>query len=582
VKPTPWILALFLATAPLADASLPSWSWDEAGNLSSSKLPGRAVETFSWDALGNLLIRTDEENENTVYDYDPLGRLRTITYVDGTFEELRYEDGTGLVAGHFDRAEVWTSFVHDGGGRLIEIHKGETPAGAASLLVKYEYDATGRPLSERNRDAGVLYEDHDFAGRPRITRTVRYEGQTGLSDSPQVLDGYSQRHVWNVFGERESWTMPVAKSEPLAAADAEAGVVLRRIVEERDGAGNLTAIRDGSGEEIATSTPRSVGRLKSRGITVDDSPNLFTTTYDYWDGTASSFASGASNLGGLRRSAVAEYEQVILGGSTNLWNDIRKLERSVMPATDRGSLFAYDGRGRLEEVVLGRPAETLDSFAPSVETLTPSDFRLAKQEETWLSTSQLNDLGEQSYAIERPSWTMMQLGAHRTGAQVLALGELPEREYEFEWDRGRRTSDGRWASEYDDFGRVTALEKADGSHRIEYVYDARDRIVGRLSSETRVCGWRSSSRPPRWKSEQFFANRVNSDRAICLVFDHPELHRFVGMLALPPSKGAGAPIRSHSLASVARLRGLAWMGVARGPRAGALGYALPGRLRGLA
>src|SRR5205823_3327078 len=146
--------------------------YDEAGNLLALTRPGIAVEETTFDSRGLPLVRTlpdrkaqhtqydergvvhqyqDEEGRLTHYSTDPLGRVITTGYVgDGTSEEVRYENLTGMVRARRDRAGQWISYAYDSGGRVIEVHAGEN-ATTTPLLVQYQYDPAGRLTLVKNK-----------------------------------------------------------------------------------------------------------------------------------------------------------------------------------------------------------------------------------------------------------------------------------------------------------------------------------------------------------------------------------------------------------------------------------------------
>src|SRR5207244_8804729 len=123
--------------------------YDEAGNLLKLKRPGIDVEKTQFDSRGLAVSRTladlnvqylqydergvlheykDEEGKPTRYTTDSLGRVVTTEYVgDGTTEEVRYENLTGMVRARRDRAGQWLSYLYDSGGRVTEVHAGENP-----------------------------------------------------------------------------------------------------------------------------------------------------------------------------------------------------------------------------------------------------------------------------------------------------------------------------------------------------------------------------------------------------------------------------------------------------------------------
>ncbi len=481
-------------------------SYDEADNVTGSTPPGLPESTFTYDArglplvetvpvsqsaaatiqhqydaLGNEILYVDESGEPTKRFVDGLGRVFRTEYPDSTTEEIVYEDKTGLVLATKDRANLWLWLTYDSGGRVTEVRR-DSPTGP--LVVKNEYDEAGRLKRVTSDDGAIEYDELDQLGRPRVTRTYRY--RNALSANPQLVDVHSQRHVWNAFDERVSWTMPAAGETPIAADDAGTGVAIRRVIEDRDGMGTLIRLADGSGNPLAEIDPRSLSRVNSIDRPVAGG-SLFTS-FDYWDGKPSAWSEGTKNLGGLPRSAVTERAGAVLGGSTNQWDASRRISRLEVPATGRGFAFDYDDRGRLENEVRLLPAKLLDSSVPIVQQHSEADERTARDAPQVLQASQAEVLGLAAYAIDRTSWIATHGAAHQIETRTETLEEVEEAlESVYTWDGGRRTSDGQWSATYDVLGHLSALQQilaedgAPGPRRVEYDRDPSGRIIGRRS-----------------------------------------------------------------------------------------------------
>lgn len=278
--------------------------------------PDNQAVGYTFDALGNPKSRTDEAGKTTTYGTDPLGRTNDVAYQDTTSRKTVYENTTGLVAATKDRAGMWLSYYYDAGGRVTDIYEGDTPRSAdpstspaqgAAHLLHYDYDEAGRLHRAANKNAACEYEDYDYAGRPRRTRSVRYANASGLKSSPEVADVHTQEHHWSVYGgERLRWRMPAA-GENVPALDGDSAW-RGWITEEHDAAGNNSRMgtaksADGASpnvEAILASKARGFGRLTSRTRTLT-TPYTMLTDYGYADpGTA---VSGATPPNGIRRTS---------------------------------------------------------------------------------------------------------------------------------------------------------------------------------------------------------------------------------------------------------------------------------------
>ena len=122
-----------------------------------------------------------------------------------------------------------------------------------AVVLRRVYDRAGRLVREIQRDVALEYAEFDLLGRPRLTRTLRYDTSgcdlysklpcgDGPVDGGEVppVEVYTQLHRWSVYSdERERWRMPfLGANEPDAADDG----WRRWLGEERDDTGSVISI----------------------------------------------------------------------------------------------------------------------------------------------------------------------------------------------------------------------------------------------------------------------------------------------------------------------------------------------------
>jgi RHS repeat-associated protein len=492
------------ASGPSITGYTTTTDYDEAGNVIgvtppgninvvTRKLDGRGLPyeekrgndtvTRKYDERGILRSYIDESLKETKYDVDDLGRVVRITYPDTpltTTEQFDYEPATGLLRAHKDRKDVWLSYIYDEGGRTTEIHKGEDPTSPLSpLLTRFEYDATSKRLLRiANKDSAIEYDGYDFLGRPTKTTTYRYANGTGLETATlnrQVLDVHVQSHTWSIFdGERSNWTMPVTGA---TGGTSNASPWLTSITETRDESTNVVSLVAGS--TTITATPGGVGQILTR-----TRPSGITSTYSYADNAIPSPMAGVPGepqWGALRKVETA-VAGATLAGSEIFHDDSQRIGLSNdLAFTSRKSRWTYDVRGRVNTTKLLVPQSLLNVATPVADHHTEATFRDLRDTAGLLSAADVSQLGNAlALKAEPPKWTAGETPAHEITNRTFYLNGSPLTPSQiFQFDGGRRTSDGTWTSSFDEFGRLLSVESSD--RKIEYTYDPRGRIIGRTA-----------------------------------------------------------------------------------------------------
>ncbi|HEX2835647.1 MAG TPA: Ig-like domain-containing protein [Thermoanaerobaculia bacterium] len=521
--------------------------FDEAGNALSVKLPGISTYAFMkydgrglmyeqtlptgetirrvYDERGTLRQYIDENNQVTHYRTDDLGRVWRIDYPDGTHEESRFEDGTGLLLASRDRGGQWIWFEYDANnnGRIVAEHLGGTddnPLYTSAPFSRHTYDAAGRVIRIANADAAVEYDDFDLLGRPRITRTIRYKKTgcipsatpcgTGLSANPQIAEVYTQAHEWDVFvGERTNWRMPAVGA---ALPSTEADTPWRNWIHEtRDGGSNIVA----QGESVSRTSPsvqfleaaaRGEGRLAQRKRQTSGGQLLTRFAYADVGGAGSAVVPVFAVSPGAPSGALGRHETLsgttLLAGTEATFGPKQRLEQiKDLGLATRASSFNYDDRSRLQTASLLRregftvpgnePAETISN--DDVGLLTKRDLdpsRIGGADFSRLSTA----LGQATARTLIPvTWTITEAtNASQIERRVFENDGVNAGTQAFTWDGGRRRGDGAWTMEYDARGRLIAAESAE--RRITYDYDPNDRLVGRVAQQKDGTAWSIETR----------------------------------------------------------------------------------------
>jgi RHS repeat-associated protein len=342
-------------------------------------------------------------------------------------------------------------------------------------------------------DSAVEYGAYDMLGQPQVTRSVRYRNESGLSDTPEVLDVHVQRHLWSIFGgERSRWRMPLVGPEE----DPEFPGVIRWLWwtdETRDGAGNIAQQRNAYGaaappvgEPSYDAFARSASRLASRKRQL--AAGEASTFYDYEEksGYGPAPLPDLPPLGGPP-SGMLGRAVTIVGGSDRGGSQVtRNAKQKIESATDLGmtgrrSGWLYDERGRVRDTVLLGPIGTFPGVPQVHDTMTAADFRSGRSTAPERFTDEQREVLGLNVAatIEPADWAATELSAHRLGTKTMTLGTAPVGTRTYAYEGGRRTGDGVWTHEYDADGNLTASVNAALARRIEYDYNPEGRIVGR-------------------------------------------------------------------------------------------------------
>ncbi|HEX6177740.1 MAG TPA: RHS repeat-associated core domain-containing protein [Thermoanaerobaculia bacterium] len=432
-------------------------SFDQDGNLIAARHPNRPPSTFDYDSRGFLKVETlpdgslnqytrhptgaltsylDPSSEVTETKTDLIGRPTRRDFRDGTSEVVVWEGRR--VKSITDRQGRIQTFVYNAKGQIHQI------TGVSGVVLDtIEYDDAGRITKWSTPDAIIEYRDLDGEGRP--AETV----QTRLRNGAEV-DKYTQRHTWNVHGERTSWTMPTyqgfSSMNPWTTS----------VTQQYDAAGNLTRI-----ERAVSGGVGAASVLLDAEYRNERRPNRRTITTAAGETIDRQYGYDAASGLMIRMEATAGGE--VVAGSEVAHDGLQKSQARLLGLSGgaRFNAWSYDARNRLMWSALALDGEA----TPNGETLSSGDFRGA------LNRTRLTPADPPSLHFEEdPS------GGHKLS--VMQRGNVIE---EFTFNGGERREDGRFIYAYDGKGRLVSatLKDAVSPRRARYFYDGRGRMVGR-------------------------------------------------------------------------------------------------------
>ena len=130
--------------------------------------PGNRWLDYSYAAAGRRQTMTDQLGYQLRYDYDALGRLRSITNAENVRLVHYQYDAAGRMALKTLGNGVYTTYGYDKANQLTQVTR---PSGATD---KYGYDAAGQRITHTNAYNDVEKTNYDSLGR--ITQTISNMG----------------------------------------------------------------------------------------------------------------------------------------------------------------------------------------------------------------------------------------------------------------------------------------------------------------------------------------------------------------------------------------------------------------------
>lgn len=370
-----------------------SFAYDTAGNLLTMTNALGHVTTFaSYDATGRPGSMTDANGTQTLFTYDPLGRLLTSNVKHPATSALdavtAYEyDIEGRVTGITSPATQKLSFVYDLAGQLLEIasadgekqtfahdamgnvteQKIKRADGAARSTITRTFDSIGRMLTETLGAGRTTTWEYDTNGNPVRTTSPRSHATDLAFDALNRLTSTVAPDTGTTA------TLYNAKDEPTRFTDAASvqtnfvrngfGEIIQEVSPDRgtsvyhyDVAGDLIAAIDGRGQRIDYARD-ILGRVTQK-VPVGR-PVSETVTYAYDSGGVSGCAcvgrlasmtdaSGTTSFGYDHRGNLTAKVQPI--GTLGWVYDLA--DRIVRTSYPSGRDIAYtrDTQGRVVEV----------------------------------------------------------------------------------------------------------------------------------------------------------------------------------------------------------------------------------------
>ena len=279
-----------------------SYTYNKNGQILTEAIEGLGVRTYSYtngkitsvsdyennlsentyDEYGNLRSQTDREGHQTVYNYDLLNRVISITNEDGT-ESYTY-DSMGNKTSVTDSRGNTTYYTYNSNNWLISTTN-------AKGTVTYDYDNEGRLIRQTNTDGTVVVNTCDAVGNV-ISKTdengevtkFAYDAANRMI-SKTVVDGeneYTESYEYYPNGKIKKTTFADGTSESytydkqwrLVKTTDEQG---NYSTSEYDAANNLLSTTDADGNTVSY-TYDKYGRMLN---STDANGNV--TTYDEYD-----------------------------------------------------------------------------------------------------------------------------------------------------------------------------------------------------------------------------------------------------------------------------------------------------------
>lgn len=397
--------------------------WDADGNLRTFEYQGKILD-------GGTTVYTDNEGNETVYEWDEKSRITSITDALGGIEEFEYDEA-GNTTAYTDQLGARTESAYDGqGNKTSEV----LPDGTSR---SYTYS----PL-------GVLASVTDEGGPGGASRTTTFDvTPTGQMTAAHLPDGSTVIFSYTPHGDLASLT-------DQAGATTAFGY---------DAVGNLVSVTDPLGQ-VTTSTYDAAGRV----LTTTD-PSGAVTAYE-WD-TSDRVVAATDPLGGTTRYGYDATDRVAsatdpLGATTE---------------------FEWDALGRLTSIVSPNGATTTYAYNAEDDLVSTTD---AAGSTTVVERDALGRVILTTDALGQ-EWAAAYDLLGRTTSTTDPLGAVTGYEYDV-MGRQTATTDAagfRTTSTYDAVGRLASVTDAAGG-TVSYAYTITDQLTSATDQAGRSTSYR--------------------------------------------------------------------------------------------
>ncbi|WP_437832732.1 FG-GAP-like repeat-containing protein [Sorangium sp. So ce1153] len=306
--------------------------YDVLGRRTRLVDPDKGTARFDYNGLGDL-YRKVEGGEEAIYQHDVIGRVRSVTDVDGTTEYTwdTEEHGIGRLAATTSPDGTMTGHGYDEHGRLESL---TWLVGGDAFKMRTTYDPQGRLET-------MAYPE--VPGAPRFTVKHTYDSRGYLERISDVTadPASAGEPLWMVTARNDDGA--------LSAAKYGSGVWMTRSYDPVTG--RLDTVEQRLGADVLSSLRYeyySDGRVKRRFEPAGDRSESYV--YD----TLHRLRVWSLKAGDVEQETEYRYDllgnltRVLVGGEERERNDYLDPRPHAVSSSLEGGFF-YDARGRLEQ-----------------------------------------------------------------------------------------------------------------------------------------------------------------------------------------------------------------------------------------
>lgn len=452
------------------------------------------LESYSYSDFGLIDTHTDALGRVTDQDYDPLGRMTTITFALGTSDQgtvLFEYDNAGNRTSVTDENGNRTAFEYDVMNRLRKITEPDPDGDGPfqSPVTIFEYDLRGNLVETIDAGGARTTMQYDRMDRAILVRDGKDQETQFTYDSIGNLisatdpNGNTTRHTYDARRRRISTTDPdggiirfrydaddnlTSLTDPVGNATRFVYDSRNRLVREIDPLGNAIAYAYDAVDNLIRKVDRN-GRTTH--MNYDDLNRLVMERWEDADGTTSNEIVYSYDKVGNLLSVVDAYSS--LSFDYDARDRVFLVDNSGTPNAPEVILtYTYDALGNITTVEDDVDGGSLTAY--QYDTLN----RMTRIEQSGVNINDkrvdlfYNQLGQFS-AIDRFSDLLGNSLVARTRYTYDEIHRLTSLEH------GSRLNSRDLAFydyEYDEASRITAITDIDG--RTEYGYDDRDQLTG--------------------------------------------------------------------------------------------------------